>query len=146
MFNIKQSGDLQIFKRLNILEEWYNQQLLTEIASISYDHFMEGFPKDNNSIGGKKTDESAEGWKKRKNPADYPILNKTGNLKKSIKIKKRGRNSISIETNLSYASYQNEKRNFIGSSKKLNRKVRKYIKVGLDLIFRNSFPKKPYLK
>lgn len=134
MLSIKKTGDLN-FKSLDDL---INKGKLTEeLVDIAYNHFIESFPTTISDNGGGETDNSASGWLKRKEKEDYPALNKTGKLIKSIK-KGKGK----IYSNLDYAAYQNNgggwlpKREFIGPSKELNQKSLKHIKSRITKILK----------
>lgn len=146
-FNVKKDGNLDFEKRLRMFTDWANNNLAGELGDIAYEHFIKAFPSSTSSKGGKQTDASKGGWTPRKVKQKYPILNRTGKLKNSIHVKKR-RRSATVYTNLNYASYHNygigrlPKREFIGKSRALILKSRKYIYNGMNSIFK-SVPRKP---
>jgi phage gpG-like protein len=99
------------------------------LGNIAVNHFKMGFRR-----GGHQTEASKDGWAKRRNPdRGRAILVKRGKLKRSIRIRGRRFNRITIGTSgVPYASRHNEgmkmpKREFIGASKALEKKIEKQI-------------------
>lgn len=101
------------------------------LGKFAVNWFKLGFKKE-----GGQTDDSRSGWAKRKGgPRNEGrnILVDKGNLKRSIKIRKRKFNRIVIGTSgIPYARYHNEgdgiiKREFIGESRELERKLERKI-------------------
>ena len=123
---------------------WLRQELTNTrnraailIANTSKNHFVEGFRR-----GGFMTDDSVGGWKPRKYKSKRSqgraILVKTGDLRRSILVKSRAPERIIIGTEgIRYAMVHNfgletgrrkarfimPKREFIGDSKTLERKL-----------------------
>lgn len=75
------------------------------------------------------TDNTFSPWKKRQKQVGWPLLNKTGALKNSLKVTSRGQNYFIISSDVKYAAYHNEgtdrlpKREFIGESNTLKRRL-----------------------
>ena len=103
-----------------------------QIANIAKNHYLEGFRR-----GGKQTDNSLTGWAKRKkadkNKTRRAILVKTSALKNDLDVRRTTFREIVLGTNdVEYASYNNEgtenmpRREFLGDSKKLDRKIIKF--------------------
>ena len=144
MITVKKIGGLDIEKRLKYLVEWEGRVLAGELGDIAKDHFLSGFPKSKGTAGGRKTDKSKQGWKKRKKNTNR-ALDDTGRLKRSIKVTKRRRRAI-VGTKVKYASYVNKKREFIGESRALNLKSKRYIRRGLQDIFKGKARRPSYSK
>ena len=113
------------------------------IANEAKNHFLEGFRK-----GGGQTDKSASGWKqikkkRRKTKKKRAILVDTGQLRNDIDTRKTSFRQIIIGTNdTSYGIYHNTgntrdgvQREFLGDSRKLDRKIKKTIKTELNILF-----------
>ena len=96
------------------------------VGTLAVNQFKTGF-----TTGGGKTDASVGGWKRRKNNSDpgRATLVKSGNLRRSIRIGSSNPDHVKIVANMHYASYHNEgtrnlpKRNFIGDSRVLDRRI-----------------------
>lgn len=100
------------------------------------------------------TDESLEKWTKRKRTersrgGNRGILTKTGRLRRSLVAKKMGRYAVRINSNVPYANVHNEglrsgrgkgfimkKRQFVGYSERLNRKIITKLDSKIRAIFR----------
>lgn len=105
-----------------------NSSIKDDVGKLAAEWFKTSFPLSVNDNGGRKTNESAEGWEPRKKKYLYPALTKTGKLKKSIKAEKNV-----VKTDVYYASFHNDgtdrlpQRQFIGDSKEMDNKMLKYI-------------------
>lgn len=110
------------------------------VANTALNHFLEGFRK-----GGGQTD--AGKWRERKRTArrnvGRAILVDTGALRRDIQIRLTAFRKIVIGTSrIIYARRHNEglsgmpKREFLGDSKKLDRKIKKLILKKMDKIFK----------
>lgn len=133
------TGNLNIEQKLSRLKVALEKTLPDKLGNLAYDHFMEGFPSSNSQRGGRRTDKSSNGWLPRKGKPNHPPLQASGDLKRSIKTLKK-KFKVIIYTNISYASYHNEgtgrlpQREFIGKSKKLDKKSKDLIKNVIKLI------------
>lgn len=109
-------------------------QLLNVMANEAVNYFkVDVFEQE--GIDGQK-------WKSRKdNDSSRRLLVKTGHMRQSIRVMKKGKNFRQVGTDIPYAQYHNKgtehipQRKFIGQSKtlarKLNRFVEKAVKTGL---------------
>ena len=111
-----------------------------KIANVAKNHFLEGFKR-----GGRATDDSLGGWAERKkadkNKKRRAILVKSGDLERDVDVRKTTFEEIVLGTkDVAYGEYHNEpedeekmpKREFLGDSQKLNRKVIKLVNRELD--------------
>lgn len=104
-----------------------------QIANIAKNHYLDGFRR-----GGKQTDDSLTGWAKRKKEDKgkkrRAILVKTSALEKDLDVRKTTFREIVLGTSddVPYGEYHNEgtdkmpRREFLGDSKKLDRKIVKF--------------------
>lgn len=112
--------------------------MVTVMGNDALNHFEQSF-RDQGF-----TDDSLQRWKARKKRAraGRAILTKTGRLRRSLKKSKQGRYAIQISSNVIYANVHNEgigkmpKRQFVGYSGKLNRKLIKKFDGTIQNIFR----------
>lgn len=122
-FNFKQK--IERFKQMK-------RTLPVVVANTAKNHFLEGFRK------GGFTDETFDPWAKRKakarRNAGRAILVDTGQLRRSIKTITANFNRIEVgSTGTKYAARHNQgldgmpKRQFIGNSGQLRKKIRKII-------------------
>jgi phage gpG-like protein len=126
-------------KLANHLKKFESQisDMVTIMGVEAKNHFTKSF-----NDGG-FTDETLEAWTPRKRTREKSgraILVKTGRLKRSLINRKKGKYSTVINTSLPYAKRHNEgikmpKRQFIGNSGKLNRKIISRIKSKINIIF-----------
>lgn len=118
------------------------ENIPVSIANLAKNHYLDGFRR-----GGKQTDASRSGWAKRKkkdkNRQRRAILVKTGQLRNDVDIRRTTKNEIVLGTlDTVYASYHNEgaeflpKREFLGDSKILDRKISKHIIRKMDKAFK----------
>lgn len=112
-------------------------ELLDSIGENSVNHFKDGFKQ-----GGKKTNLSKKGWKPRKSKRDAgrAILVKKGDLRDSIHVSGKTKNTVTIISDLIYSKIHNGHdngsavtgnafgtpfkmpvRNYIGHSKELDK-------------------------
>jgi phage gpG-like protein len=140
MVRIRKKGDLKIKKRFKILKRWKGSIATKDLAEIAKEHFKKGFPNSNTSRGGKKTDDSRSGWRKRIQKHPHPMLRDTGKLYDSIRVKNHRRYSL-VLSSVSYAGYVNKVREFIGDSVRLERESRKFIENELHDIFNSKNPR-----
>ena len=68
------------------------------------------------------TDTSFVGWAAQKHNYGNPLLDKTGNLKSSLKLDIHN-NEVIISSDVDYAEYVNDKRKFLGDSETLSKKL-----------------------
>lgn len=118
------------FPDLNKATSELRRILPLKIANLAKNHFLDGFKKD-----GKQTDASSSGWAQRKkldkaNRGRRAILVKSGALRNDIDIRRTNLNEIVLGTlDTNYASFHNDgtdkmsQREFLGNSKKLDRKI-----------------------
>lgn len=123
------------------------QAMVTTMGIYAVNHYKKSF------IDGGFTDESLEQWKPRKridrSRNSRAILTQTGRLRRSLVAKKLGRYSVSIQSNVKYANVHNEglragrgkgfkmpKRQFVGYSGQLARKIEKKLDSNLRQIFK----------
>jgi phage gpG-like protein len=73
-------------------------------------------------------------WRKRQKPTgQWPILEKTGKMRRSVKVVSTVGNTVTIGSNVPYAGYHNwgtpkmVKRKFLGMESALNLKISKFI-------------------
>lgn len=138
MFSIKKEGNIDFSKHLKEFQKWQKKEMLDETANIALAHFETGF-----ELGGKMTDKSKGGWSSLKN-GKKSYLTKTGALSSSLRYK-RYKGGVQIFTKgrkvNKYAGVHNKgkgkqkKREFIGYSKKLNKKLKKYYAKTMHEIF-----------
>lgn len=99
------------------------QAWFRDSEQVAIDFFKDSFVK------GGFTDTNFRRWRKRTRDYAWPTLIKTGDLHNSIKCTVRGPNFFVIDSELSYAKYQNDgtdripARQFIGKSEILTRKL-----------------------
>lgn len=100
-------------------------KLLTRMGIIGVMDIRENF--DNQSFDGKR-------WKPKQKPDGRPLLVKTGRLKSSARILSKNANSVTFGTTAPYGDYHNKgtarlpKRQFVGMTKRLQRKLDKEVK------------------
>lgn len=138
--SIKRVGKGFNFKQKELEAKQLKTILPRIIANDSLNWFLEGFRK-----GGGQTD--AGSWRERKRTAKRNsgrgILVDTGALRRDVKIRRTTFKSIVLGTlSIVYARRHNEglkgmpKREFLGDSKKLDKKNKKTILKELDKIFK----------
>lgn len=73
-------------------------------------------------------------WKDRKdNDSSRKLLVKTGHMRQSIRVMRKGANYRQVGTDIPYAQYHNKgtnhipQRKFIGESKELSRRLKKHV-------------------
>lgn len=105
----------------------------TIIGNMGENHFKENF-----ALGGFK-DQNVEKWKPRKvEDAGRAILVKSGDLKRSIRIKSKSQEKIVWGSDLKYAAVHNSgqgkmpKRKFMGKSMALLNKIKVRLKSDID--------------
>jgi len=115
------------------------------LGNLAKNHFLEGFEK-----GGGQTNDSLNGWQQRVIiDGGRAILVKSGMLRRDIKLKKYSFNRIVVGTSgitQDYASVHNKgykkrnipKREFIGKSNVLNKKIIKKIIFELNKVMKNG--------
>ena len=110
--------------------------LLDELAGIAMMHFKRAFGQD-----GGMTNNSLNGWQERKRDYPHDILYKTGELMRKISVTNRKFNSITIGIPSGhYGEYHNSgvpsrnlpKREFVGESDDLQRKLKEHIESNLQ--------------
>lgn len=119
-------------------------QLLTTMGNEAVNHFVKSFPNQGFE------DETVNKWRPRKRiarkergKADRAILIQSGRLWRSIRIVRRSKYSITVGTDVIYARRHNDglsgmpKRQFIGNSAKLQRKLTARLKKQIEKIFKN---------
>ena len=108
------------------------------IGEESVNHFVKGFRE-----GGGQTDESKDGWKRRRSGVDpnRATLVKSGDLWKDIDVIKETQSIVVVGTQrIAYAAEHNEgtkgqiKREFIGPSKELEKDIEKEVATYLDVL------------
>jgi len=122
---VNKIGSLDLSKKIRELAQ-ANEKIAYELALEAKKHFEEGFKN-----GGGQTDASATGWKRLSN-GNKSYLTKTGRLRRSLKVRKQ-RGSYIVITDVPYAKYHNyarygKQREFIGKSRKLERKMNALIR------------------
>lgn len=118
------------------------------VANEAKNHFLEGFRR-----GGKQTDKSASGWAPRKRSdrnerrrGRRAILVRTGALRNDVDIRRTTFSEIILGTidTANYASVHNQgnparnipQREFLGPSRKLDRKIVRLVTREMDKLFR----------
>lgn len=138
---IRRIGDWKFDELINAFEQ-LSDKAAKNIGQIAVNHFKEGFNKE-----GGQTDNSANGWAKRKQPdtkgKGRKVLTLSGDLKKSIYVKSANKDRIIIATKgIDYAAKHNygrgrlPQREFIGHSKKLNEKIIRFITKFVDKLLK----------
>lgn len=122
--------------------EKFKKTVVRKIANLAKNHYLEGFRR-----GGKQTDKSRNGWKERKlknkKNRGRAILVKSGNLFRDLDVRKTTFEEIVLGTSSlteDYASVHNDggmsgrgqgfqmpQREFLGSSRKLDAKIKRKI-------------------
>jgi phage gpG-like protein len=102
--------------------------ILAEIGKEAKDFFVSGFEKQG------FTNTNFEAWKEDKN-SKGKILERTGNLKNSIKVSEITENSVTVSTDVPYAKYVNDGREFMGISETLSKNTQKIIDENIKKIF-----------
>ena len=126
---------------LNKAVKELKESLPRQIANVAKNHYVEGFRR-----GGKQTDESLAGWAQRKKQdrqkTRRAILVKTGALRNDVDVRKTTLNEIVLGTkDVDYGEYHNEgtdiqpKREFLGDSRKLDRKIVRLVNKRMDKAF-----------
>jgi len=136
---IKQIGKFNLDKINKGINKQKRTKIPNEVAKIAIKDFKDNF----NEHGF-----DGDPWKKRKEKKNYPILNKTGKLKNSIKSILKTFRKIIITATADYAVYQNEgtgtipARPFIGQSNNLDKKTKNKITNILNKIIRINLKKR----
>jgi phage gpG-like protein len=126
---------------LNKATKRLKKTLPRKIANIAKNHYLEGFRRE-----GRQTDASASGWparkKKDKQNTRRAILVKTASLKNDVDVRRTTFEEIVLGTkDVAYGEYHNEgtekmpMREFLGDSKKLDRKILKFANTEFDKEF-----------
>jgi len=119
----------KILKQIEAFKPQLNK-IVEAAGVISVNHFTKSF-----SDGG-FTDESLERWKprkKRERGGSRAVLVKSGRLRRSLRSRRLGNLAVKIMTDVPYARVHNNgegrmpKRQFIGYSGQLNRKLMAFI-------------------
>lgn len=128
---VNKIGSLDLSRKIRELAK-ANEKIAYELALEAKKHYEEGFKN-----SGGQTDSSATGWKRLSNGKKSYLTN-TGRLRRSLKVIKQ-RGSCIVRTTVPYAKYNNDarygkQREFIGRSRKLERKIlsmirKKYSKI-----------------
>lgn len=127
-------------------------EMVDTMGNYAINHFKQSFRDEG------FTDEGLEKWQQRKRSdrgryaekaGNRAILTKTGKLRRSLVAKKLGRYAVRINSNLPYANVHNEglrsgrgkgfvmkKRQFVGYSGRLNRKIIAKLDSKIQAIFR----------
>ena len=135
------------FKEISTNKKLMKSRLPLKLANTIQNHFLKGFDR-----GGGSTDASVGGWKQRKRSRNArvrkrsigrAILVNKGHLRSDIKKRKLSFSNVTVGTrSVPYAGYLNEgtskmvKREFIGDSRILERKIEQRIKREMDKIFK----------
>jgi hypothetical protein len=117
---------------LNKAAQRIKDTLPRQIANLAKNHFLDGFRR-----GGHQTDSSLSGWAQRKkqdkNKKRRAILIKSSSLKNDVDVRRTTFEEIVLGTkDVDYGEYHNEgtekmpMREFLGDSKKLDRKILKF--------------------
>jgi len=143
---IKKVKGHNIFKQVKNRYVLSKRKIPLRLANIIQRHFLDGFRR-----GGGSTDASIGGWKprktsrsarERKRSTGRALLVRSGKMRADVKKKKISFNNITVGTSsIPYAGYINEgtprmpKREFIGDSRILEKKIENKIESELNNIF-----------
>ena len=135
------------FKEIQRNKKLMKTQLPLRLANTVQNHFLRGFDR-----GGGSTDASIGGWKPRKRSRSAKVRKRSvgrailvdrGFLKEDIKKRKISFSNVTVGTRkIPYAGYLNEgtskmpKREFMGDSRVLERKIEMRIKAEMDKLFK----------
>lgn len=135
---LKMKGDFELDKSVKAYSK-FKKRIPNILATNTVNHFKKGFTQ-----GGKQTNDSIGGWKKRKHRKGGNILVETGTLQRDIQKKKVSFLSTIIGTSnitSDYAEVHNTgsgsmpKREYIGDSDSLDKKNLLSLRKGLDKVF-----------
>jgi HK97 gp10 family phage protein len=132
-------GDQDIINKLKKMQDYLRLQMMQDISKTAKEWYEDGFAKHIYDDGGRKTENSKDGWAPRTKDYNWPTLNNTGKLKNSLGHKITGY-SVEIFTNVKYAKYLNfgtdkmVAREFIGLSLDLNKLLIDIIEKKLGVI------------
>ena len=130
---IEKKDDILVYDLPEVVT-YINNVMLEDIMKIAKDHYVSAFPDTTSQRGGFRTNNSENGWATRQQEYTHPILNKTGNLKNSIRIE-----GDCIVSDTAYGEYHNEgvegrlpRREFLGESDELENKIVKFLEDKLE--------------
>ncbi len=124
-----------IQKQLDIYNSSFSNQL-KQVGEEARNFFIETFEKKG------FTDKNFKAWEKDKESYGGELLEKTGDLKRSIQISEISNNSVTISSRMNYASFINDGTNrmvgrqFMGDSYILGKKIGELFENGIEKAFK----------